>query len=322
MMADSLLVYTIIVLVVSYSQLVVSNSHCEPETSCSVNKPGSQLGGSRNCEPETSPCSVGTDSSCPGKSCRDIFINNKASRGKSGYYWIKTDDDYRVYCDMEVEATCGTTGGWMRIANIDTNQGDTCPTGWKKITQPMPLCRGSGDNAGCYSARFSTNKAKYNSICGKIRGYQKGTTDGFNTQVTAIDKPYLDGVSVTIGNPRKHVWSYVAGNSQNNESKRGNCPCAKYPGGKPPVYVQRHYYCESGSNGVGAPVSNTLYQSDPLWDGRGCTDGDHCCSALGPPWFYRYFIEPENAAVEVRLCHDQEYKDEATLIEQLELYVQ
>ena len=321
MMADSLLVYTIIVLVVGYSQLVVSNCHCEPET-CSVNKPGSQLAGSRNCEPETPPNCVnklGTDSSQPGKSCRDIFENNRASRKKSGYYWIKTDDVYRVYCDME--STCGNKGGWMRIANIDTSQGDDCPTGWKKTTQP-PLCKGSGNTAGCYSARFSNNKAKYNSICGKIRGYQKGTTDGFNTQETAIDKPYLDGVSVTIGNPRKHVWSYVAGNSQNNESKRGNCPCAKYPGGKPPVYVQRHYYCESGSNGDGAPVSDTLYQSDPLWDGRGCTDGDHCCSALGPPWFYRYFIKPENAAVEVRLCHDQEYRDEATLIEQLELYVQ
>ena len=74
-MADSLLVYTIIVLVVGYSQLVVSQI-CELETLLSaVNK-------------------LGTDSSHPAKSCRDIYINNMASRGQSGYYWIKTDDDY------------------------------------------------------------------------------------------------------------------------------------------------------------------------------------------------------------------------------------
>ena len=108
--------------------------------------------------------------------------------GQSGYYWIKTDKEYRVYCDMEM--TCGgITGGWMRIANIDTTQGDDCPSGWSKITQPRPLCRGSGDAAGCYSAYFSNNKAEYNSICRKLRGYQKGTSDGFHKNT--IDNPYL-----------------------------------------------------------------------------------------------------------------------------------
>ena len=91
-----------------------------------------------------------------------------ASRGQSGYYWIKTDNIYKVYCDMEL--TCGgITGGWMRIANIDTT----------KITQPRPLCRGSGDAAGCYSAYFSNNRAEYNSICGKLRGYQLGSPAAF-----------------------------------------------------------------------------------------------------------------------------------------------
>ena len=98
MMADSLLVYTIIVLVVGYSQLVVSQI-CELETLLSaVNK-------------------LGTDSSHPAKSCKDIYTNNMASRGQSGYYWIKTDDEYRVYCDMEL--TCGgITGGWMTLILI------------------------------------------------------------------------------------------------------------------------------------------------------------------------------------------------------------
>ena len=287
-MADSLLVYTIIVLVVGYSQLVVSQI-CELETLLSsVNK-------------------LGTDSSHPAKSCRDIYINNMASRGQSGYYWIKTDDEYRVYCDMEL--TCGgITGGWMRIANIDTTQGDHCPTGWKKITQPRSLCRGSGDTAGCYSAYFSNDKAEYNSICGKLRGYQKASPDGFHTDTT-IDKPYLDGVSITVGNPRKHVWSFAVGNWYGVHAN--NCPCTSTTAKRPPVFVKDHYYCESG----GA-------ESDPLWDGRGCPSSSNCCSTLGAPWFYRHFTEPESGAVEVRICHDQEYSDEATLLEQVELYVQ
>ena len=47
--------------------------------------------------------------------------------------------------------------------------------------------------------------AEYNSICGKLRGYQKGSPDGFAGPITFIDKQYLDGVSITVGTVRKHV---------------------------------------------------------------------------------------------------------------------
>jgi len=303
MTADSLVVSTIIVLVVGYSQLVVSHtSELETLFSC-VNK-------------------LGTDSSHPAKSCRDIYNYNMASRGQSGYYWIKTDKEYRVYCDMEL--TCGgITGGWMRIANIDTTQGDDCPSEWNKTTQPRSLCRGSGDAAGCYSAYFSNNKAEYNSICGKLRGYQLGSTAAFVANFApshSIDAAYLDGISITIGNPRKHVWSYAVGFSKIHNIDKINCPCAKYPGANPPMFVKDHYYCESGSNG--STSVSAFHESDPLWDGHGCPAGDDCCSTLGAPWFYRHFTEPESGAVEVRICHNQEYADEATLLEQVELYVQ
>ena len=51
----------------------------------------------------------------------------------------------------------------MRIANIDTTQGDDYPSRWSKITQPRQLCRGSGDAARCYSSYFSNNSPVYNS---------------------------------------------------------------------------------------------------------------------------------------------------------------
>ena len=299
MTADSLLVFTIIVLVVGYSQLVVSHiSELETLFSC-VNK-------------------LGTDSSHPAKSCRDIYNYNMASRGQSGYYWIKTNNIYKVYCDMEV--TCGgITGGWMRIANIDASI-DNCPSNWRKITQPKPLCRGSGDGAGCYPAHFSSNNAKYTSICGKPVGYQKGTTDAYGAFHTtkSINYPYLDGVSITIGNPRRHVWSYASGAEPSDNSK-SNCPCAK-GGASAPVFVQHHSYCESGA--TTGNDNNRIYDSDPLWDGRGCVAGDDCCSKLGPPWFYRHFTEPESGTVEVRICRDEAYSNEGILLKKVVLYVQ
>ena len=219
-----------------------------------------------------------------------------------------------------MELTCGgITGGWMRIANIDTTQGDDCPSGWSKITQPRPLCRGSGDAAGCYSAYFSNNKAEYNSICGKLRGYQKGSPDGFHGQ-HVINNPYLDGISITFGNPRKHVWSYGVG--YNYKQDTSVCPCtAPTKTGRPATFVKEHYYCESGDATSGESYS-TIYESDPLWDGIGCPSTSTCCSTLGAPWFYRHFTEPEGGAVEVRICRNEAYSNEAILVEQVELYIQ
>ena len=218
-----------------------------------------------------------------------------------------------------MQLTCGgITGGWMRIANIDTTQGDNCPSGWSKITQPRPLCRESSDAAGCFSAYFSNNKTEYNSICGKLRGYQKGSPDGFHRG--NIDAAYLDGISITVGNPRKHVWSYAVGFKYDNVNP-SNCPCSLFnTNTRPPVFVKEHYYCESGDyNGEGY---NTFYESDPLWDGRGCPSTSNCCSTLGAPWFYRHFSEPEKGAVEMRICRNEGYSNEATPLEQVELYVQ
>ena len=86
------------------------------------------------------------------------------------------------------------------------------------------------------------------------------------------------------------------------------------------MYVRDHYYCEAGSTAIG--TNNIFYGSNPLWDGLGCPAGDDCCSTLGAPWFYRHFTEPEKGAVEVRICRDEAYSNEATLLEQVQLYIQ
>ena len=92
----------------------------------------------------------GFDIGFPGASCADIYNKNPTSHGRSGYYVLKTDHLFFAYCDMELDCG-GTKRGWMRIADIDTSRGDTCPSGWNRYNNSY--CTG-GSAAGCYSANF------------------------------------------------------------------------------------------------------------------------------------------------------------------------
>ena len=234
----------------------------------------------------------------PGKSCNEIYQINKASRGGSGYYWINTTTGtHQVYCDMELECG-GHKGGWMRIADLDTSRGDNCPSGWTKITTndagypSIDVCRSSSNNPGCYATIFTVNGLNYHKVCGKARGYQKYTTDAFGGAGTApkntksINGIYVDGLSITLGYPRKHVLTYAIGYSDELASY-GNCPCAASPGTTAFTFLSNDYYCESGSPGTARP-KNAFLTDDPLWDGSGCiASKNNCCTNVNLPWFYR-----------------------------------
>ena len=277
--------------------------------------------------------SLGMLESNPGKSCDDIYQINRATRGVSGDYWIQTaTGTHEVYCDMELECG-GHKGGWMRVANFSTGSGDDCPIGWTKITTPadpvhpsIEVCRSSNDTAGCYPTVFSVFEASYHKICGMARGYQKGGSDGFANNIVSMQKgistAYADGLSITIGNPRQHVWTYAVGLGEEESAfTGGNCPCAGNEGTAPHPFIGNHYYCESGS--AGEIELDTIFTNDPLWDGDGCVDANNnCCTSPGMPWFLRKFPVGQQEDIEVRICTDQEFSDEGLLVDQLQLYVQ
>ena len=74
----------------------------------------------------------------------------------------------------------GVEGQWRRIAGINISAGDDCPTGWSKSSyNGVSFCRTPDDNGGCYSTFFSTNGVSYQYVCGRARGYQKGSPDAF-----------------------------------------------------------------------------------------------------------------------------------------------
>ena len=278
---------------------------------------------------DTCSTRYGFDIDLPGTSCVDIYDKNPTSHGRSGYYVLKTDHLFFAYCDMELDCG-GIKGGWMKIADI--RKGDTCPSGWTRYNSNY--CTG-GPAAGCHSTHFSTNSTRYDKVCGKAVGYQKGTMDAFfpyayahgkvnsytpATSSRSLDGVYVDGISITTGSPRKHVWTYAVGVSDDYNYPTFNCPCAKTPGPDPPPYVGTHYYCEAGNTGT---LKHAMFfSSDPLWDGAGCGLENSCCYDAGMPWFFRQFPTTTTGDVEVRICHDQAFVDEGVAVEELQLYVQ
>ena len=265
--------------------------------------------------------------SSPGKSCADIYQTNKASRGVSGLYWINTTTGlHQVNCDMELECG-GHKGGWTRIVKLDTSKGDPCPSPWTRITTPgvnsKVVCETANDR-GCYHTTFTTYNITFNKICGQVKGYQQGQTIAFTPKGYSINYLYADGVSITVGNPRKHVWTYASGASDDYQgSADNNCPCAAAPGPDPPAFVGNHYYCESGNTG---PYANgEYYTSDPLWDGAGCHHYNNtCCTNPDAPWFFRQFAMPMQEYIEAGICHfiHSDYATVDILVEKIELYVQ
>ena len=137
--------------------------------------------------------------------------------------------------------------------------------------------------------------------------------DAFQTTIQSIDGSYVDGISITIGSPCKHVWTYAVGLSDDYEYSKWNCPCATHPGPSPPAFVGNDYYCESGD--IGTYESTPYYLSDALWDGNGC------CAQIRMPWFYRKLAVPVSDNFEVRVCKNEAQAGEDVAIENLEIFV-
>ena len=232
----------------------------------------------------------------------------------------------QVYCDME-GINCDGEGGWTRVAYLNmTEPNATCPAGL--IRQEYndidhPLC-GRNDRAGCNSAIFSSIGLMYSKVCGQVRGYQYRTPDAIKLIGFGIDSYYVEGVSITYEtNPRKHIWTYAAGASeQRNDSSA--CPCnTGFNGSTDPAstFIGSHYYCESGN-----PISDKfriLYADDPLWDGQQCNGKEGpCCPANSTmPWFYRSLDTHTNDDIELRVCTNRVPEYEEVPLDIIELYI-
>ena len=150
----------------------------------------------------------------------------------------------------------------------------------------------------------------------------------FLNQQRTIDQDYVDGVSITHGSPRTHIWTYAAGASDNlvSGSEVFSCPClvagSAFTPQTPPSFVGNNYYCESGNPTLSFVSSSSfIYTSDRLWDGLRC-EGQCCSNGRTPPWFSRALPTPTTDNIEVRICGTDTTEREDTPITLLELYIQ
>ena len=219
--------------------------------------------------------------------------------------------------------SCGGTGGWRRVVYLNmTDPNTTCPSGWQLTNLSRRICgRVNESDLSCDSVTFPVSGGDYTRVCGRIIAYQYrqpsafgGYNDGY---VTTIDGPYADGVILTHGSPRQHIWTFVGGWTE-YPTEWYICPCdANYNVSAPP-FVDGDYFCESGRHAW--RDFNQFFPDDPLWDGDGCTANSTCCSFNNPPYFTKQLPSPTTDDVEARLCHRFDYDD--TPIEFMELYVQ
>ena len=230
--------------------------------------------------------------------------------------------------------SCGGPG-WRRAAYLNmSDPTQACPPAWELITTPRRSCArpSNADHRTCFSAMFPTQSIQYSQVCGRIIGYQVGEPGAFilenaNEEQT-IDGPYVDGVSLTHGSPRQHIWTFANALDEYQWLYNHKCPCTHITEQRPiisiPSFIGNDYFCETGvppGQRYTMYTNAFFYADDPLWDGQGCGPTSTCCTFNNPPWFCKQLPQSTNADLEVRLCSAGAASIENTPIELIEIYV-
>ena len=212
---------------------------------------------------------------------------------------------------------CGL-GEWYRVAYLNmSDPTQQCPSAWREYdTGGVRACgRPSTSGGSCPATTYSIN-FQYRRVCGRVVGYQYGSPDGFLSG--NINLQYVDGVSITRGSPRQHVWTYAAGLTDNSSDYTDeNCPCSSTPGSRAPSFVGNCYYCESGN--PSSTWSYRLYTGDKLWDGLQC-EGSCCAGTDTLLWFNVQLSNTTSNNIEIRICGNEGTSDEDTPVELIEIY--
>uniref|UniRef100_A0A1X7TNN4 Fibrinogen C-terminal domain-containing protein n=1 Tax=Amphimedon queenslandica TaxID=400682 RepID=A0A1X7TNN4_AMPQE len=262
-------------------------------------------------------------------SCKQI--RHEKPNSPSGIYILVTTNGsslYYTYCNME--ELCGSGGGWTRLGYLDMSDSTVnCPSGFRLYQSGgVRACgRPVTSSGSCVSVQFPSNGISYSQVCGRVTGYQYYTPDAVNDEFGSnhnnLNGDYVDGVSITRGSPRQHVWTLMAGNFEDNVNFLPyNCPCATGSTQQVQSFIGDHYFCESGI--VGQTRQQQLYTSDPLWDGQSCGSAESpCCNVTGIPWFHRdYGNTTTTDYIELRVCGDEDTSNEDVPVSYYEIYVQ
>ena len=252
------------------------------------------------------------DSTALPTSCKEIKERQPLS--PSGYYILVALNGgaYETYCNMGT--LCSSGGGWTRLAYLGMSDAtQNCPSGFRLYQSGgVRACGRTNSGAGCVSVQFPSNGISYSQICGRVAGYQYHSPDAAVRR--DINSYYVDGVSITRGSPRQHVWTFINGFSDSYNIN--NCNCNQ----QPQAFIGNNYFCESGNPTNDA---NQFFTADPLWDGQNCGSYEStCCSATGIPWFHRdYGSTTTTDYIELRVCGDEGTSNEDSPVGYYEIYI-
>ena len=254
----------------------------------------------------------------PARSCADIYQGHP-----SGYYWLNVANEPQlVYCSLNENHCCNDSDGkWVRIAYLNMSDPSAqCPDGWREVQSPIRTCRRQFNtgNTSINSVNYTSYGIPYSRVCGRIIAYQLGTPEGFhgysNQNQLTLDDAYVDGISITFGHPRNHIWTFAAARGQQY------CPCIS-SGSTVPSFVNGNYFCEVSRFNI----EGNFIASNPLWDGQGCADSSACCEFNNPPWFCKQLDQPTTEDIEIRIMSSaiSEYalEEEDTPVELIEILV-
>ena len=216
---------------------------------------------------------------------------------------------------------CGGSG-WRRVAFLNmTDPDQTCPEQWRLYEQgTVRACgRQETNSASCDSVYFSPGETAYTQVCGRITGYSFSTIDSVSSQIytptagNEINEQYLDGVSVTYGMPRQHIWSFF-----NDHVEERCCYQPDLDFIQSFNIVGDNYFCDTGLTDTG--ILGTTY---PVWDGvTQCPNNANCCAPSSGPWFNTMLLSPSTSDIEVRICADEGTDNEDSPVGLIEFYIQ
>ena len=275
----------------------------------------------------------GLSYSNPIERCSEVIEEN--SHSSDGWYWIRdaSNNDlppHLMMCFLRGHAQCGD-GVWMRIGYFDPHKPlAECPDPLMRlVVNGSSYCMRHA--SGCDSVFFDVLGTNYSEICGRIVAKQYGNMNAFSSALghaspsDTVDDAYAEGILITRGSPRQHVWTYTIADVANPSSKYNDddvCPCTGHDSApQPPSFFGSDYYCDS-ANDAGRNAERRLYSKE-LWNRQGpiCNVNASCCHNPDQPWFKKKVAEPVSDDIELRWCASESVAAEGTATQLVELYI-
>ena len=232
-----------------------------------------------------------------------------------------------IITGLKLVPQCGE-GLWYQVAYLNMSDStQVCPSNWIEIRTPVRTCgRPTSARGSCPGVQYSAKSLQYSKVCGRVIGYQDGSADAFypGRSSSSPDDIYVDGVSLTHGMPRKHIWTFAVGGTDGSLGDNDvNCPCfnpAASSNVLPPTFVGNNYFCESGNHGRRLGGRKIFFEGDPVWDGQQC-EGE-CCTGKSAPWFHASLPKPTTDDIEIRICANEGTDNDDSPVQMFEIYIQ